>query len=75
MIRDVMEEAGLEFFAEVGLIIFFVVFVLVTVRVLLMRKDRIEHAKNLPLEDDVPETAGDDEDRGDSYTHADPVEA
>ena len=51
MKRDVMETAGLEMFAEIAIVIFFVTFTIIVIRALLMRKSKIEHAKNLPLDE------------------------
>lgn len=56
MIRDVMQNAGLELFAEVGLILFLAGFVLAVVRVALMRKDESIQVGHLPLDDDQHES-------------------
>lgn len=56
MIRDVMQNAGLEMFAEIGLVLFLAAFILAVVRVLLMRKDDATQVGHLPLDDDQHET-------------------
>ena len=51
MERDVISDANLEVFAEWGLIIFVVVFILIIIRAVFMKKDRVEHMEKLPLDD------------------------
>lgn len=55
MKRQAMEAAGLEWFAEVGIIIFFSVFVLVAIRLVFMKKETAEEIGRIPLDDDVDE--------------------
>ncbi len=50
MMRDVMQNAGLEGFAELGILIFFVTFAIVALRVL-ARGDRWDEHASLPLEE------------------------
>ena len=52
MIRDVMENAGLEGFAEIGLILFLIAFLLVILRVVLIDKEEAEERSRLPLDDE-----------------------
>ena len=52
MIRDVIENAGLEGFAEIGLILFLVAFLLVVIRVVLMDSETAEEHAQIPLNDD-----------------------
>ncbi|MGM0558103.1 MAG: hypothetical protein ACQEVA_17085 [Myxococcota bacterium] len=51
MKREVVEAAGLEFFAELGLILFLLGFVSVLIRVALLKRDEVEHLESLPLDD------------------------
>ncbi len=51
MERDVIADAGFTQFAEIGLIIFVVVFILIIARALFMKKERAEEMEVLPLED------------------------
>ncbi|MFU8807283.1 MAG: hypothetical protein ACNA8W_25970 [Bradymonadaceae bacterium] len=51
MRKDVMEHAGLAIFAEVALIIFVVVFILIAVRAIFMRREESRYLAHLPLED------------------------
>ncbi|RDV37910.1 hypothetical protein DV096_12435 [Bradymonadaceae bacterium TMQ3] len=51
MRREIMEAAGLEAFAEVGLVLFLIAFALIVLRALFAQKEEIHHAQNLPLED------------------------
>lgn len=53
MKREVMENAGLEIFAEVGLILFILGFVFVIARVLLIKREEVEHLENLPLDENA----------------------
>ncbi|RAL23111.1 hypothetical protein DL240_09520 [Lujinxingia litoralis] len=51
MRREIMEAAGLEAFAEVGLILFVIAFVLIVLRAAFAKKEEINHVQHLPLED------------------------
>lgn len=51
-LSDVMSAMQLAGYAEVALVIFFGVFVLVAIYVARGRKERFEHASRLPLDDD-----------------------
>jgi cbb3-type cytochrome oxidase subunit 3 len=51
MKRDVMQAAGLEMFAEVAIIIFFAVFIMIALRTLLSGKHQFDEASNLPLDE------------------------
>lgn len=51
MKREVMESAGLEVFAEIGLILFLLGFVFAIIRVALLKRDEVEHLESLPLDD------------------------
>ena len=50
MKREIMESAGLEIYAEIGLLLFVVAFVFVIARVLLLKNDEVEHLEKLPLD-------------------------
>lgn len=50
-ISDVVSGAGLAGYAEVALIIFFLVFVVIGLRVLFSRKSSFTHQAHLPLDD------------------------
>lgn len=52
LIADVVSGSGLAFYAEVALILFVIVFVVVALRVLLSDKRSIDEAARLPLDDD-----------------------
>jgi hypothetical protein len=52
-ISDVVAASGLLGYAQVALIIFFVVFVAVSLRVLLTRRADIERFARLPLDDGI----------------------
>lgn len=52
MRRDVMEQAGLAGFAEVGLIIFVIVFIAIFLRAMLMRREQVQACAHLPFEGD-----------------------
>ncbi|MEL6181975.1 MAG: cbb3-type cytochrome c oxidase subunit 3 [Myxococcota bacterium] len=54
MMREVMQNSGLELFAEIGLIIFFVVFVATVIRAFTMQREEVEHAERLPLDEGQP---------------------
>lgn len=51
MNRDVMQAAGLEVYAEIGIVIFVVAFALVLARVYLMKKSEANACGNIPLDD------------------------
>ncbi len=51
MMREVVQNAGLAWFAEVGLAIFVVAFVAIVARALLMKRSEIEHIERLPLDE------------------------
>lgn len=51
MKRDVMEGSGLEIFAEIGLILFLIAFLLVLVRVFLLKGEKAQEYAEIPLED------------------------
>ncbi|TVR04497.1 MAG: hypothetical protein EA398_01965 [Deltaproteobacteria bacterium] len=53
MRRDVIAHSGLEAFAEVGIIIFFAVFLAILARAVFMTKDEAETMLHMPLEDGV----------------------
>lgn len=53
-ISDVVSGSGLAHFAEVALVIFFVVFVVVALRAMLTNRATLDRAAHLPFEDDAP---------------------
>ncbi|WP_168210904.1 hypothetical protein [Persicimonas caeni] len=53
MKREVMEAADLSIYAEIGLILFVLGFVFVLIRVLLYKKEEVEHLEQLPLDGDA----------------------
>jgi len=55
MSRDVMQGAGLEVYAEIGIVIFLIGFLLVVIRVALMKTSEAEECGNLPLADGTDE--------------------
>ncbi len=56
-LSEIMSNAGLAFYAEVGLVIFFIVFVAVVFRVLSpARKAGYDAAARMPLDDEHPVT-------------------
>ena len=56
-LSEIMSNAGLAFYAEVGLVIFFIVFVAVAFRVLSpARKAGYDAAARMPLDDEHPVT-------------------
>lgn len=55
MNRDVMQGAGLEIYAELGIIIFLFAFSLVLLRVAFMKKTEVDECGNLPLTDGTEE--------------------
>ena len=58
MNRDVMQGAGLAIYAEVGIVIFLFAFLLVVVRVALMKKSEADECGNIPLNDGTEEVSG-----------------
>ncbi len=67
MLRDVMQSSGLSAFAEVGLLIFLVTFVVVAVRVVSRQRGHYDAVARLPLQDEgaaapaapaLPESSG-----------------
>jgi cbb3-type cytochrome oxidase subunit 3 len=48
---DIMGNAGLSIFAEVALVIFFLVFVGIVIYVISWRRSKWDHQRNLPLDD------------------------
>jgi hypothetical protein len=52
-LTDVVSGAGLHFYAEVALILFFAVFIAIGLRLVLGGGRSWDHAAHLPLEDDV----------------------
>lgn len=52
-LADVVSASGLEQYAEIALLIFFAVFVVITLRVMATRTDSLERASHLPLDDDT----------------------
>lgn len=52
MFRDVMQNASLETFAEIGLLIFFVGFLLILAQAFLIKRKDADHLSALPLADD-----------------------
>ena len=53
-LSDIMSAAGLTSYAEVALVIFFVIFLGITAYVFLRKKGAWEHERHLPLQDDTP---------------------
>lgn len=54
-LTDVVSGAGLSFYAQVALVLFFVAFVLIVVRLWFRRdRDELERMRRLPLDDDTP---------------------
>ena len=53
MLRDVMQNAGLESFAEIAILIFFATFAVVALRTLFTNNARYEAARQLPLQDET----------------------
>lgn len=52
MMRQAMESAGLELFAEIGLILFCAAFILVVIRLMLLPKERAESLAQIPFSTD-----------------------
>ncbi len=53
-LRDIMSNAGMTTYAEIALVIFFVVFVGIVLYVFLRRKGAWERERHLPLDDGEP---------------------
>lgn len=51
MKRDVMQAAGLESYAELAIIIFFVTFTIISIKTILTRRSSFEQVSNLPLDE------------------------
>ena len=51
-LTDIVSSIGLTSFAEVGLIIFLIVYVAVTIRALWMKRSETDEIARLPLDDD-----------------------
>lgn len=51
MRREVMANAGLEAFAEVGILVFFLVFLAILARAAFMRRDEVNTMLHLPLDE------------------------
>ena len=70
-ISDVVSGAGLAGYAEIALLIFFLVFVAVGLRVLFSSKVSFQEAARLPLEDNLPTADSPSAaDRADEVMHA-----
>jgi cbb3-type cytochrome oxidase subunit 3 len=52
-LADVVAAAGLAQYAEIALLLFFGVFIAITLRVLSANKGSLDRAAHLPLEDDT----------------------
>ena len=53
-LRDIMSNAGLTTYAEVALVIFFLVFLGVVIYVFSRRRENWDHEADLPLDDGEP---------------------
>ncbi|MGE5176940.1 MAG: hypothetical protein ACM3JJ_11260 [Hyphomicrobiales bacterium] len=53
-LSDIMAHAGLALYAEIAMVLFLLVFVVVVVRIFRARKSDVERQARLPLEDDEP---------------------
>ena len=62
-LRDIVSNAGATLYAEIALVIFFLVFVGIVVYVALRRKGAWERERHLPLDDAEPADALEDKDR------------
>jgi cbb3-type cytochrome oxidase subunit 3 len=49
-----MSQSGLAIYAEIALVLFFIVFVVVVARIFTSRRADVERHARLPLEDDPP---------------------
>lgn len=61
-LSDIMSAMHLENYAEVALLIFFVVFVVIAIRVLRDRSGRMDEAARIPLDSDPNDRDQDQED-------------
>ncbi len=59
-LSDVMANSGLHGYAEVALVIFFIVFVAIAMRVLFTSDKDLERAASMPLDDDSNSPATDE---------------
>jgi cbb3-type cytochrome oxidase subunit 3 len=62
-LSDIVSNAGATLYAEIALVIFFLVFVGVVIYVVLRRKGAWEHERRLPLDHDEPADALEDKQR------------
>jgi cbb3-type cytochrome oxidase subunit 3 len=62
-LSDIVSNAGATLYAEIALVIFFLVFVGVVIYVVLRRKGAWEHERNLPLDHDEPADVLEDKQR------------
>lgn len=51
-LADVVSGAGLAAYAEVALLLFFIVFIAILLRIMATKKQSLDRAAHLPLEDD-----------------------
>ena len=56
-LSDIVSNAGFAIYAQVALVIFFLVFVGIVIYLFVRRKSSWEHLRHLPLEEDSPTTA------------------
>jgi hypothetical protein len=54
MFKDVLNHANLSIFAEVGLVIFTVVFVVIVLRAVMAKRADVKRWSELPLDDSQP---------------------
>jgi cbb3-type cytochrome oxidase subunit 3 len=52
MLRDVIESAGLAIYAEIGLILLFVTFLLIVARIFTQKRDHYERLARIPFDDE-----------------------
>jgi cbb3-type cytochrome oxidase subunit 3 len=62
-LRDIVSNAGATLYAEIALVIFFLIFVGIVIYVALRRKGTWEHQRHLPLDHDEPVDALEDKHR------------
>jgi cbb3-type cytochrome oxidase subunit 3 len=53
MIKDFISQSGNAIFAQIGLVIFVLLFAAILIWTLRGHKNRFDHERNLPLEDDM----------------------
>lgn len=58
MMRDVMQSAGLTLYAEIGLVLLFLAFLLVVARSLTRNRAHYQDLAKIPLEDDEAPSRG-----------------